>query len=276
MVASGVEGLSEEGTILGTAAGPAFVRALGAGPPVLVVHGGPGFDHSYLVDALEPLSATRRLVFYDQPGCGGTPPPEHGVSLAHTVDHLSALSDVLFAGAPHGVVAHSWGVLVLAGAACRLPPASAGFSEGVLINPVPVTAADYAVALKRLLARIPGDVAAGFFADLQSGASGAEAMRAILPFYRTRPFAVPADPFPLAPATYLAIASDLSEFDFTAGQSRFGNVSLLLGEDDFTGADLLAGLADACRHVHRMAQTGHFPFFEDPQAFAAILAQCFA
>jgi pimeloyl-ACP methyl ester carboxylesterase len=267
-------GLSETGTIVNTAAGPAFVRALGAGPPVLVVHGGPGFDHTYLVGALEALRSRRTLFFYDQPGCGRTPAPVDGVSLAQTVDHLSALSEVLFAGAPYGVIAHSWGVLVLIAAASQMP-SGAPFSEGLLINPVPITGADYGVALRRLLARIPGEVTAKFFADLQSGGSGAEAMRAILPFYRTHPFAVSVDPFPLTPSTYLAIAANLSEFDFSAGQSRLANVSLLLAEDDFTGADLVAGIGDACRDVCVMKQTGHFPFFEDPQSFAAILGRCF-
>ncbi len=267
-------GLSETGTIVNTVAGPAFVRALGAGPPILVVHGGPGFDHTYLVDALDPLCQCRTLVFYDQPGCGRTPAPQGGVSLARTVDHLSALSEVLFSDGAYGVIAHSWGALVLIAAASQTP-SGAPFSEGLLINPVPITGADYSAALRRLLARIPGEVTAKFFADLQSGGAGADAMRAILPFYRTRPFAVSVDPFPLTPSTYLAIAANLSEFDFTEGQSLLGNVSLLLGEDDFTGADLLTGLAKVCRRVHIMKQTGHFPFFEDPQSFAAILGQCF-
>jgi pimeloyl-ACP methyl ester carboxylesterase len=165
---------------------------------------------------------------------------------------------------------------VLLAAAARTPSARAQLTEGLLINPVPVTATDYAVALQRLLTRIPSDVTAKFFADLQSGGSGAEAMRAILPFYRTRPFVVSVDPFPLTPSTYLAIAVNLSQFDFAAGQSQLANVSLLLSEDDFTGADLLTGLAKVCRRMHIMKQTGHFPFFEDPPRFAAILRQCFA
>lgn len=275
MSAAGVAGLSETGAIVNTDAGPAFVRALGAGPPVLVVHGGPGFDHTYLVDALGPLCQRRTLVFYDQPGCGRTPAPQGGVSLAHTVDHLNALSSALFNDARHGVIAHSWGALVLVAAVSQLP-SGAPFSEGLLINPVAVTAADYRVALQRLLARIPEDVTAKFFADLQSGGSGAEAMRSILPFYRTRPFVVSVDPFPLTPSTYLAIAANLSEFSFTEGQSLLGKVSLLLGEDDFTGPDLLTGLARACRRVHIMKQTGHFPFFEDPPRFANILRRVFA
>lgn len=266
---------SSAGRMVDTAVGPTFVRELGNGPPVLVVHGGPGFDHTYLVDALAPLEARRTLVFYDQPGCGRTPAPADGLSLAQTADHLNGLSDVLFGGGPFGVIAHSWGALVLIAASSRLSPGGVPFSDSLLINPVPITAADYGVALERLLAKIPGEVTAKFFADLQSGASGADAMRAILPFYRTRPFVVSIDPFPLTPATYLAIAPNLSEFDCTAGLRWLANASLLLGEDDFTGADLVAGIKAACRGVYVMKRTGHFPFFEDPEAFAVILGQSF-
>ena len=266
----------KEGSLITTATGPTFIRTLGAGPPVLVVHGGPGFDHTYLARVLVPLAAKRTLVFYDQPGCGHTPAPPDGVSLAQTARHLAALSEALFSGGPFGVLAHSWGALVLIAGACEPLSKPLSLSEGVLINPVPVTAADYSIALQRLLARIPGEVTSRFFEALTSGVPGAEAVREILPYYRSRSFAVSADPFPLTPATYLAIAGNLSAFDFTAGLSALENVSLLLGEDDFTGADLISGIGAVCRQVYVMKQTGHFPFFEDPAEFAVLLERCFA
>jgi proline iminopeptidase len=42
----------------------------GSGFPLLLVHGGPGGDHSYWVPWLEPLADEFRLVFYDQRGHG--------------------------------------------------------------------------------------------------------------------------------------------------------------------------------------------------------------
>ena len=265
----------KEGSLIVTAAGPTFVRTLGAGPPVLVVHGGPGFDHTYLAGVLTPLAAKRTLVFYDQPGCGHTPTPPEGLSLLQTAHHLAVLLEELFSGGPFGVLAHSWGALVLIAAACEPSSKPLALSGGVLINPVPVTAADYSIALQRLLARIPGEVTARFFDALTSGTPGAEAVREILPYYQSRPFAVSADPFPLTTATYLAIAGNLSAFDFTAGLPALENISLLLGEDDFTGADLVSEIGNACRHIYVMKQTGHFPFFEDPAEFAAWLERCF-
>jgi pimeloyl-ACP methyl ester carboxylesterase len=45
-----------------------YVAEFGAGPPLVVVHGGFGAEHSYLLDALGGIASRHRLVFYDQRG----------------------------------------------------------------------------------------------------------------------------------------------------------------------------------------------------------------
>lgn len=47
-----------------------FVRELGDGPPVIVLHGGPGASHDYLRPAFSRLADEFRLYFYDQRGGG--------------------------------------------------------------------------------------------------------------------------------------------------------------------------------------------------------------
>ncbi len=42
----------------------------GKGPPLVVVHGGPGADHTYFLPWLLPLARTHRLIFIDERGCG--------------------------------------------------------------------------------------------------------------------------------------------------------------------------------------------------------------
>jgi len=50
-----------------------FVRRLGVGRghhPLVVLHGGPSWDHSYLLPGLEPLATKREVLAFDQRGCG--------------------------------------------------------------------------------------------------------------------------------------------------------------------------------------------------------------
>jgi pimeloyl-ACP methyl ester carboxylesterase len=49
-----------------------FVRRYGdPGAPVLLgIHGGPGWDHSYLLPAMGDLAGIRQVVLFDLRGCG--------------------------------------------------------------------------------------------------------------------------------------------------------------------------------------------------------------
>ncbi len=45
-----------------------YIKEIGSGSPVVILHGGYGAEHSYLIDAFAPLFSERRFVFYDQRG----------------------------------------------------------------------------------------------------------------------------------------------------------------------------------------------------------------
>jgi len=47
-----------------------YYKSLGNGPPLMVVHGGPGADHTYFLPYLLPLARTHRLIFIDERGSG--------------------------------------------------------------------------------------------------------------------------------------------------------------------------------------------------------------
>ena len=58
--------------------GKVWYRAVGdneAATPLLALHGGPGFTHYYL-EPLEALADSRRVIFYDQLGCGRSERPD--------------------------------------------------------------------------------------------------------------------------------------------------------------------------------------------------------
>jgi hypothetical protein len=47
-----------------------YVREIGRGQPIIVLHGGPDFDHGYLLPDLDRLADAYRLIYYDQRGRG--------------------------------------------------------------------------------------------------------------------------------------------------------------------------------------------------------------
>lgn len=47
-----------------------FVRRVGEGPPAVVLHGGPGAHHDYLLPGFDALADRRELLYYDQRGGG--------------------------------------------------------------------------------------------------------------------------------------------------------------------------------------------------------------
>ncbi|HEV2890797.1 MAG TPA: alpha/beta fold hydrolase [Frankiaceae bacterium] len=90
-----------------------YVVERGEGFPVLVLHGGPGLDHTMFADYLDPLTDSYRLVLVDQRSQGRSDetPPETWTLSRMSAD-VSALAAAL--GVEHGyaVLGHSYGAMV--------------------------------------------------------------------------------------------------------------------------------------------------------------------
>jgi proline iminopeptidase len=84
-----------------------FVKEIGRGSPVVVLHGGPGLDMNYLVDDLAPLADRHRLIFYDQRG-GGRSTLSTGVTADQHVADLDRLRRQLRLRRLT-LLGHSWG-----------------------------------------------------------------------------------------------------------------------------------------------------------------------
>ncbi len=65
------------------------------GDTIVVLHGGWGAEHSYLVRPLTPLASHHRFVFYDQRGSLRSPAPDSTIRLARLVDDLEHLRESL-------------------------------------------------------------------------------------------------------------------------------------------------------------------------------------
>jgi proline iminopeptidase len=114
-----------------------YYRDVGTGPPVIVLHGGPSFDHHYLLPDMDRLSASFRLIYYDQRGrgaSGGQIQPET-ISIQSEMDDLEALRQYLRLDSV-AILGHSWGGLLAMEYALRHPQR---VSHLILLNTSPAS-----------------------------------------------------------------------------------------------------------------------------------------
>ncbi len=91
---------------------PLFTRRLGTGPLVVVLHGGPGASHDYLLPQYDLLSKDRELFYYDQRGGGQSPAPREA-PLGWEA-HVSDLEEIRIALGQERltICGYSWGGLL--------------------------------------------------------------------------------------------------------------------------------------------------------------------
>jgi len=99
-------------------------RGTAAGRPLLIVNGGPGFDHGYLLSSpvWDELAKTRRVVMYDQRGTGRSTPvkPETSLTLGDQLADIEAVRKSL--GAEDiDLLGHSYGGTLVMAYTARYP-----------------------------------------------------------------------------------------------------------------------------------------------------------
>jgi proline iminopeptidase len=133
-----------------------YARVIGKGRPVIVLHGGPDFDHSYLLPDLDRLSDQFRLIYYDQRGRGKSAENvnPNDVTLLSDLDDLDrvrqhfGLNSVVLLG-------HSWGAVLALEYALRHP---ARVSHLILMNPAPISTADLTAFRKIYVEKLGADM----------------------------------------------------------------------------------------------------------------------
>jgi proline iminopeptidase len=117
-----------------------YCREVGQGTPMIVLHGGPDFDISYLLPELDRLSDKFHLIYYDQRGRGRSADdvkPED-VSLESEMADLDQVR-AYFHLEKVALLGHSWGTVLALEYALRHPDR---VSRLVLMDPAPASAAD--------------------------------------------------------------------------------------------------------------------------------------
>lgn len=127
-----------------------YVAEFGKGPTVVVLHGGFGAEHSYMIDGLAGLATRYHLVFYDQRGSlrspysvfekgGSVACPDSLISVARHVSDLERLRRELGLN-KLTIIAHSMGTFLALSYLQQFPERVAGL---VLLSPgVPLKSVD--------------------------------------------------------------------------------------------------------------------------------------
>jgi len=130
-----------------------YFREIGKGTPVIVLHGGPDFDTSYLLPDMDSFSDSFRLIYYDQRGRGrsaaGVKPEDVSIEsemadLDQVREHFHLDKTVL--------LGHSWGTVLALEYAIRHPER---VSRLVIMNPAPASADDLKQFQKERLEKWP-------------------------------------------------------------------------------------------------------------------------
>jgi proline iminopeptidase len=89
------------------------VRVVGRGSPILIVHGGPGLNHTYFLPHLIKLANEHQLIFIDQRACGKSSGTLDSTQMSFNwlVNDMEAIRQQLKLGKV-SILAHSWGTLL--------------------------------------------------------------------------------------------------------------------------------------------------------------------
>lgn len=245
-------------------------------PTVLLLHTGPGIDHSFYKDHVGPaLAESAQVVYLDLRGCGRSDwsEPEHWHFDAW-VEDVRAFLDVLEIARPV-VLGTAFGGSVALLLAARHPDA---VGRLVLVSTAARFVQARAIAvLDRLGGPEAGEIAARYFAE-PSQATFAEFLRVCVPLYTRRP---------LTPDSIARIQMNFElimlweqgasrSFDLRDEAARVRCPTLVLaGEDDpsatIAGAEeLAAALPEQLVRFERFDDTGHGVFRDRPEAIELV------
>lgn len=259
------------------------VRGNAPGRPMIMVNGGPGFDHTYVLcsDAWDQIAKSRRVVFYDQRGTGRSSAlkPGQSCTLADQVADLEALRAKL--GAPQiDLLGHSWGGYLVMAYSARYPEHVAHL---IITDSAAPKWTDTDFIFKYIFPEtVEQQTRFDFVEGLGDTSAAALGMRAYLGMLFVS--AEKRDDFMSRAATYQytravneKLNADLEKLDMTPVLPTLHMPTLVI-----TGRyDINVAPSTAWR-IHRaiagskwevFERSGHLPYFEEPEKFVRVVGE---
>lgn len=257
-----------------------FERRVGSGPEVVVLHGGPGAHHDYLLPGFDSIATDRTLVYYDQRGGGrSTVGRDVPVGAHEQVHDLEALRDVWQMQQMH-LVGYSWGALLAMLYTIAHPGRVASLS---LVSPAPAAASERPGYEATLAARNSTDALKAERAALQASElrrtdPDAYARRlfslAVAGYFHEPSRSIELTPFRITGRTQQAVWDSLgTDYDLRPSLSQLSVPAIVLhGDDDPIPLDTARATAAALKaEMVVLSDCGHVPYIEARGEFTAAL-----
>lgn len=254
------------------------VRGNTAGTPLFVLHGGPGFEHRYFhySTAFDSISQKRKVIYYDQRGCGQSAPLKAGEAM-FLKDQINDLEElrVHLGFEKIDLLGHSWGGFLAMAYAARYPE---HISQLILCGSAAPKWSDPTDLFSQIFPESTARQNAVTFALSYGEASALETFNKE---YLSQLFYAPANRESFlkkaATLTYSlevnrALNQELNRFDLSYELIKYKFPTLVLtGRYDINVFPLIAykihtAIRDSQFTVFE--QSGHLPFFEEPENFA--------
>ena len=256
-----------------------FERRIGHGPPTVVLHGGPGAHHDYLLPGFDSLAHGRELIYYDQRGGGQSPVTrETPVGWREHVADLDELrqqwqfEQVAIAG-------YSWGGLLALLYAVEHPSRVARLA---LVSPAPAwreARLEFESRFKErnLTPALQHERAAVRESGLRELDPAAYAQRifelSVAPYFFDAARAAALTPFRVTGRTQQEVWTSLENYDLRPVLSGLRLPALVVqGENDVVPVEASRTVAQLLQaDFHLLARCGHVPHVEAHDEFVRLL-----
>lgn len=262
--------------------------------PLLCLHGGPGAAHDYL-EPLEALADTgRRVIFYDQLGCGNSdhPPDPSLWTVDLFLDEIGAVRDALGLKRLH-LLGHSWGGMLAIEYALTRPESLAS----LILASAPASVPQYIEGARGFVNALPTETQQRLIKHEEAGTTDdPEYQEAMNEFYRLHLCRV--EPWPeCLMRTFEKFSQNPEVYNTMWGPSEFYATGLLKDWDrsgrvgEITAPTLITSgrydevTPESVEPVHRAIQgstwvlfeeSSHMPHIEEAERYASTVADFLA
>jgi proline iminopeptidase len=256
-----------------------FERRTGSGPPTVVLHGGPGAHHDYLLPGFDALARGRELIYYDQRGGGQSP-----VSRGTPVGWREQVADLEELRRQWGLerltlVGYSWGGLLAQLYATEFPERVGRLA---LVSPAPAWREmslefERRFAERNLAPALQQQRATLRASGLREKNPAEYAQRifelSVAPYFYDPARARDLTPFRVTGRTQQEVWSSLGDYDLRPALPKLDIPAIVLqGQDDLIPLESTRTVAQLLSaDLKLLPRCGHVPYIEAHEEFVRLL-----